>query len=386
MTMKSEHQNRRIVGTVLFSRLLIFVVAIAGSVVVPYSIDVPKVNFRINIPVLGLFANWDTAYFFDMATKGISGYQWAFRPLYPLILWMLGLPLRGVGANEASLIAGMSWNVFALVLAVVYLYKFTELMYDQQVAYYTVILLSISPGGVFFTAPYPESTYLLLMVASFFYLEKNRTTVATFLGFLVALTRPEGFLIFVPFVSKALFLRGKERLKMLSSSLIILLSLPIFMFFSFLVKGDPFISFKIESAWSKTKLIDVIMDIYYNRSTYGLAVYFIPIIVLVIAIWAMVTYFFSIRLESRRLVVKPEEKLRNKQMPYFLFAILLLAFFVCLGEFKSFPRYASTLFPILWANSIWLEKNSEKAFALYSLYASLMALGTLLFTNWYLFI
>lgn len=384
--MEKEEPKKAVVGTVLFSRLLVFGVALVGSIVVNHSVDVPKVNFGTNIPVLELFANWDTVYYFDIAAKGIMGYQWAFRPLYPFILGILRLPFGGLGVNESSLVVGVGWNTFALVLAAIYLYKFTELMYDQKSAYNTVLLLSIIPGAVFFTAPYPESTYLLLMVASFFYLEKNRTLPATILGFLAAFTRTEGFLIFIPFMLKALFSRGKERLRTFLSSVIIFLSLPIFMFFSYLITADPFISFKTFLPWSKTMLIDVITNIFNNSPTYGLPVCLISITVLVISSWALVTHFFSFHFKSKKLTVNFKQSSKDRQTPYFLFASFLLVFFVSIGEIKSFPRYASTLFPILWANSLWISGNPTKNYLLSSLYTSLMVLGTLLFTNWYPFI
>jgi hypothetical protein len=383
---KEENLKKAVVRPVLFSRILLFVVALIGSIIVDHSFDVPKVNFEANIPVLELFANWDTVYYFDIAAKGIVGYHWAFRPLFPLVIGILRLPFVGLGGNESSLVVGIGWNIFALVLAAIYLYKLTELMYDQKSAKKTILLLSISPAAVFFTAPYPESTYLLLMVSSFYYLEKNRMVPATILGLLAGFTRTEGFLIFIPFMLKALFSREKERLQTFFGSVIIFLSLPIWMVFSYLLTADPLISFKIFSDWSKTTLIDVIVNIYNNTPTYGIVIVPISITVLAIAIWTLVTYFFSFNFESKKLTVNFKRSFKDRQMPYFLFATFLSVFFVFIGEIKSFPRYALTLFPILWANSLWINGKTTKFSLLSLLYIGLMILGTVLFTNWYPFI
>ena len=73
--MKKEKLKKAVVGTVLFSCLLVFGIALVGSIVVNHSLNIPKVNFETNIPVLKLFANWDTVHYFDKATKGIVGYH-----------------------------------------------------------------------------------------------------------------------------------------------------------------------------------------------------------------------------------------------------------------------------------------------------------------------
>ena len=385
--MKEEQDSKSVIGPVLFSRILILIIAFAGVIVVSHSIDVPKVSLETSIPVLDRFANWDTIYYFGIAINGTADYAWTFRPLYPAILGVLRLPLTDLlGANSASLIVGMAWNTFALVLAAIYLYKLTELLYDKKSAYLTVLLLSISPAAVFFTAPYPEATYLLLFVASFYYLEKKQFLVAAFLGFLAGLTRPEAFLICILFLLKALFSRGRERLQTFLGSVAVSLSLPFFMLFSYLVTGDAFISFSQEVAWLKTTLMDVLVKFYHNEFIYGWEVCIMSTAVLAFVVWAMVTHFFSIQVKAKRLVVHLKQSFKDRQTPYFLYAVFLLVFFVVYGEFKSFPRYTLTLFPILWANSLWANGNLTRTYLLFSFFASLMALGTLLFTNWYPFI
>ena len=384
--MKEEQDSKSVIGPVLFLRLLILFIAFVGVIVIPHSIDVQKVSFETSIPVLERFASWDTVYYFDIAAKGTAGYVWAFRPLYPAILGVLRLPFTGLGANSASLVAGVIWNTFALVLAAIYLYKLTELLYDKKSAHFTVLLLSISPAAVFFTAPYPEATYLLLFIASFYYLEKKQFLVATILGFLAALTRPEAFLICILFLLKALFSRGRERLQTFLGAVAVSLSLPFFMLFSYLVTGDAFISFSQEVVWSKTTLMDVLVKFYHNEFIYGWEVCIMSTAVLAFVVWAMVTHFFSIQVKAKRLAVHLKQSFKDRQTPYFLYAIFLLVFFVVYGEFKSFPRYTLTLFPILWANSLWANGNLTRTYLLFSFFASLMALGTLLFTNWYPFI
>lgn len=382
-----DKSTKEIVGSVLFSRFLILIIAFAGVIVVPHGIEVPRATFETSIPVLERFASWDTVHYFEIAVNGTADYVWAFRPLFPTILAVLRLPLTGVlGANSASLIAGMVWNLFALVLAALYLYKLTELLYDKKSAHFTVLLLLISPAAVFFTAPYPAATYLLLAVASLYYFEKKQTVVAAILGFLAGLTRPEAFLLCILFLLKALFSSGKERLRTFFVSVVVALSLPFFMFFSYLVTGDPFISFSAEAVWPKTTFMDVITGFWHNDFAYGWEVCIISAVVLVFVVWTLVTHFFSLHFKSKRPTVSFKQSLKDRKTPYFLYTVFLLVLFICCGEFKSFSRYVLTMFPLLWANSLWANGNPTRTYVLFSLFVSLMAFGTLLFTNWYPFI
>ena len=102
-------------------------------------------------------------------------------------------------------------------------------------------------------------------------------------------------------------------------------------------------------------------------------------------IWSLLTHYVNFDSKSKKIAIN-FKLFKDKQTLYYIFAIVLLTFFVLVGEIKSFPRYTSTLFPFLWANSLWINDNHTKFFLISTLYTSLMVLGTLLFTNSYPFI
>ena len=60
-----------------------------------------------------------------------------------------------------------------------------------------VLLLLLFPTSIFFNAVYTESLFLLLSVASVYFIRKGRYREAGILGFLAALTRVTGVLLFV---------------------------------------------------------------------------------------------------------------------------------------------------------------------------------------------
>ncbi len=396
---------RELLAVVLFSRFLVAFIAIASDSVIPKGlVNVPFLSnfwFPYVVP-LELFAKWDSFYYLHIAIEGYVKYELlAFRPLYPLLMRII---LNIVGYSNWA-IGGLAWNTFALTLAAIYLYRLTNLLLDQESARYTVLFLSVVPAAVFFTAMYPESTYLLLITASFYYLEKNQISRAILLSVLAGFTRPEGFLTFIPFIWKAFILKEK-RSKLLVGSAMILFTLPAFMFYSYAVTGDPYMPFEIESKWGKTRFQDLVNRVLSDQSisASSQAIYSISTIVLVNVILSLIVYILDLRsrgllsitlrpiydgrmplrpIYDGRITLRP---IYDGRMPYYLFTFILVCTFLLVGEYASFPRFTACLFPILWSNAIWIKKRSIRVYLLLSLYVSLMTIGTSFFINWYFFV
>lgn len=374
-----------------FSRLLIFLIApISDYMIIDNQFTFQTPN--INIPIFGLFAKWDSFYYLDIATHGYNFKTdlWAFRPFYPLILWLFGSSLTWYLEEwDSFLIAGLIWNLFAFFLAVIYLYKLTVTFLNEEIAYTTILLLSFFPGSIFFTAIYAESTYLLLVIAAFYYLEKDKNFHAIILAVLASFTRPEGFLIFVPFLLKAFNMKGDKRVELLVSSSLIVCTLPVFILYCYFLTGDPYIPFKVEARWPKATLYDLLVHAYHgelNESVDRLSAYSISTIILMIAIVSILKLLSNFKnLEGPR-QTKLMRIWRDEKTPYYVWTILLFAALIFQGGYAGLPRFTSTLFPIFWGNALWINKNLLRTYLLFSLYACLMALGTALFVNWYYFL
>jgi Gpi18-like mannosyltransferase len=383
---------KNLLAVVLSSRLLVFFIAVVSNTVIPqHLLGVPE----LKVPFFGLFAKWDSFYYLGIASRGYSASYppsylsrfWAFRPFYPFLLWLLGSPFAGLlGKDESFLITGVLWNTFAFTIAAIYLYKLTQLMLDQESAYHTVLFLSFFPGTVFFTAIQPESTYILLTVASFYYLEKSKIFRAVLLATLAGFTRPEGFLLFIPFVWKIFNLKGKrEKLKLLLGSATVVSTLPAFILQSYFITGDPYISFNVEGSWSKETLWDVVTRVFSGQplgvSNYMLAMYSISTIVLVVAVLSVAMYFYDLRSKGLFSITFKSDQ----RMPYYILTIVLLTTFIYQGGYCGFCRFTSVLFPILWGNVVLVKNHPLRTQVLLSIHVTLMALGTSFFVNWYHF-
>ena len=377
---------------VFFSRFLIFLIAFTSDFILPDRFPqslsgVSEILTNELFPHIPgqIFAKWDSFYYVHIAAQGylVKREFWAFRPFYPLILRVF---LYSFGYANIAL-ASLAWNMFAFSLASIYLYKLGKMFMDQRIAFLTILFLSVCPASIFFTAIYPETTYLLLTVSSFYYLEKNRIGLATFLATLAGFTRPEGFLLCIPFFWKALTLRGLERIKSTVGSVVTGSTLPVFMLYGYALTGNAFIPFEVEAGWTKVTLLDL-FKIAFTRGELHLLTTYSPIstIVLIITIFSIVMYFFHIHVRNGELIIKLNLDREDRLIPYYIWTILSLSIFIYIGGFASFSRFVSTLFPILWFNTFWARNEQVKFYVLLSLYVGLMSIGTSFFINWYSFI
>jgi len=369
----------------LFSRFIILLISIISN---PIPFGIPGA-WELDLPIIGSFVKWDSWFYLQIAREGYSLQKlWAFRPLYPLILRLLGtLFTPFFQEQEAFIVAGMIWNLITFVFAVVFLYKLTILLIDQESAFYSVIFLCFFPSSVFFTALYTESTYIFLTVSAMYYLERNRVSLATMFAVLAGFTRPEGFLLFIPFIYRILILERKKKIYMILSSFVIFLTLPLFILYAYFQHGDPFIPFSIEQEWPKITLIKMFTSmslkeiiIWFNE------VHIISLIVIVIAILSFLTYFISIKLNKKAFIFKSKININDKKMPYYLWSVLVLGIILLEGGQASHARLVLTLFPIIWTNSYWVKKNRIIIYLLLPLYGSMMGVGALLFIKWYQFL
>jgi hypothetical protein len=139
-----------------------------------------------------IWARWDSVWFLRIAEHGYhaaspSGAAWAFFPLYPGVLWLVGQIFFGhyvLGGIVASL-------VFALG-AFFLLHRLAEARLGAEGARRAVLYLAVFPMTFFLQAVYSESLYLLLVLGAFVLAERGRWLPAWGVAGLALLTRPSG--------------------------------------------------------------------------------------------------------------------------------------------------------------------------------------------------
>jgi len=124
-----------------------------------------------------------------------SASNWAFFPLYPILIRLVATPFAHGTADDTYRIAGLVVsNVMALV-ACTYLYKLTKHEFGTSIAFRTIVYLILFPMSFYLTAIYPESLFLALTIGSVYYARTRRWWLAGIFGGLASLTRPQGVLL-----------------------------------------------------------------------------------------------------------------------------------------------------------------------------------------------
>ncbi|MBR3107908.1 MAG: hypothetical protein IKH30_12130 [Clostridia bacterium] len=143
-------------------------------------------------------------------TQGENAINLVFYPLYPLLMRWLGwltfsLPLAGV------IISHVGYGVASVLL-----YELILLDGDRRSAWDGVLLMALYPFSMFALGVFTEGIFLALSIGCLYALRKRNFPAAGIVGFLAALTRTQGMLLFFPAVYEWVTMRfgpGKEKLR-----------------------------------------------------------------------------------------------------------------------------------------------------------------------------
>jgi len=157
-------------------------------------------NELLNLPF-----RWDARWYLQIAKSGYSFNPQAgpevqqnvvFFPAYPLAVRAIALPL-GNGPSAYAL-AGTLFSLVAFWLALAYLYLLAREELGDDESGTALWLLATYPFALFYGAIYTESLYLLGVAGAFYHFRKRELARAGAWGFVVGLTRPNGFFLCVP--------------------------------------------------------------------------------------------------------------------------------------------------------------------------------------------
>jgi hypothetical protein len=220
-------------------------------------------------------ARWDTGWYVGLAS---GGYKWdgvigrfenlAFFPAYPLLLAAVA---RATGAVSQSAWnwTGVSLSTFLFALALVALWHMARTFMDDRRATWSVGFCASYPFAIFFGLPYTESLFLLGLVTTVLAYERRWFGVATALGVVVGLTRPNGMML-VP----ALLILGMTQVRRaarngqpINASLLAasataalapLLGVAVYSAFVYGLTGHPFTWALVQEGWGRPAMNPVV--------------------------------------------------------------------------------------------------------------------------------
>jgi Gpi18-like mannosyltransferase len=187
---------------------------------------------------LGLAERW-------YVTEGDPRFHIVFFPFYPVMIRVFSY-ITGGYFSSAMLVSTVCASI-----AAVYLYELCALEMPRKGALRAVKYLFLLPAAFFFAAPMTESLFLLLSVASMYYIRKKRVLISCILAAFAGFTRSAGILLLIPIVIEGILNLSKlhregnkaEFIKDLIKRIVCLFIIPLgligYLYINYAVWGDP---------------------------------------------------------------------------------------------------------------------------------------------------
>ncbi|MGC1375011.1 MAG: hypothetical protein WA821_02240 [Anaerolineales bacterium] len=131
---------------------------------------------------------------------GVIELSYAYFPLYPLLIYLLSLPLRllGMAPIAAATLAGVLISALGTLAAMLALYDLTYESLGEAGGWRAVFYLLIFPTGFFLIQVYSDGLFLGLAFSCLAMLKRKRLALACLLGVTATLTRIVGVALVIP--------------------------------------------------------------------------------------------------------------------------------------------------------------------------------------------
>ena len=229
------------------SRLLFFGVGALAAALLPRV--GPARGPRWLAGPLGYWANWDGAWYAEIAADGYgenAPASTAFFPLYPLLV-RLGIALGG-----GPVLWGIAVSLVASVFALYFVYRLAEHLYDVRAARAATLAMAFFPTAFFLNAVYTEALFLALAAGSVWAARVRRNLLlAGVLGALAAATRNPGIFLLAPLFYE--WLRGRREFgwRGLAALGLVPAGLVAYASFLWIRFGDPLLFARQQQKWGR---------------------------------------------------------------------------------------------------------------------------------------
>lgn len=154
---------------------------------------------RIIVPWL----NFDGRNYLSIAVKGYSQWEWpdvrVFLPLYPMMVRLSSFNLA-----VTPVVAGLALSGLCLLGAIA---VFIKLLRQDKIGENRILriitLMLVFPTSFYFLSFYTESLFLLLILSTFYFLNKKNFVMASLLTLLATATRITGLALLLPLAVEA---------------------------------------------------------------------------------------------------------------------------------------------------------------------------------------
>lgn len=324
---------KKIVLLFLVTRIVLLIVGIWARETNPNPTRLFEVDgeYRNYPGITTIFHGWDSNWYLDIASRGYQSVQLdvrnpvktshAFFPLYPIMMKIVGTFVGGYAWG------GLIVSNICFLFSGIFLYLLVAGKYGENAAFKATKFLFIFPISFIFAGIQSESIFLMLFVMLFWFLSEDKPLEAGVVGFFAALTKPIGFLAFIPILY---FCFIQKKFKILPVLMPILGLLTYFLYL-YKITGNFNAFFLAEHGWEKSLSLDIYGIYQLFREAIGNGLIIINLIIAVVILLLAFVGAYIMGLD------------------YVVVTICFVAAYILtsskIGHLFSFPRYFSILFP-----------------------------------------
>lgn len=332
------------------------------------------------IPIVNYFSQWDGGWYSQIALSGYPAANnplsenWAFFPLYPSLMRLLGAPLSGVmPSNQAVLLSGFAISNVLFFVSLFLFYKVTALVFGKsKLALISTVFFAFWPGALFYSSVYSESLFMTFTLGAFYFLEKEKSAKSAVLGFFASLTRSNGFLILIPFVYKGL--QTHKYRTAISQAIVVALPYLLFNAYGYFSTGlFPVREIVYNHVWGASRF--TFTQVITEQLGYTLLFTVETLLILAPFAWFALSEKVPIRDFVKGSV---GERTDLKYWAFAIYTLVLLAFY---SDPKNLHRYALPILPLYWVSALVWGKNKKVGKLLLIISIVILIIGTILFTT-----
>lgn len=362
------------------SRILFFIFALGSTSLFTLQEGyLGKEHFPQEPYMVWIWANFDGRHFSDIVISGYRDFNYAFFPLYPLLIRLLDYHL----IFDPPYV-GIFLSVLTFLGSLWVLYKIIRFDFSNKIALIALLLISFFPLSFFYHSMYADSLFLLLSASSFYFARRGHWLWAGIFGGLTTSARLAGIAL-LPALLVEWYLQNKIVVRHWQTHIIpflktgfvalILTSLGFISYLVYLqiVHGDFLLFQKAMVAWRQNEFIFPPQVIFRYLKIFWLVdkstlIYWVALLEFVsMIIYFALTWFVA-------------KKVRLSYGVLMLFIFLLPTF---TGTFAGMPRYILHTFPAFIGIALLLEKRKLAKVLILIMFLILGFIFTGLFTRGY---
>lgn len=306
--------------------------------------------------------NFDGVHYLRIAQDGYA-YQFtqAFFPFYPIFIKLVSYLTFG-----NFLIAALLISNGAFLAGLLLFNKLVEKIYNKKIAFWSCLFLLAFPTSFYFGAVYTEGLFFLMIIGSFYLLERKKVFLASTVGAFASATRFVGIFL-------SLSLLSQKKYKSLSPLLIVPLGLIVFMIYLKIEFNNPLYFLTAQAIWGQersTTEIVLLPQVFWRYIKILLTTQGLPLF--------NAMFEFSSMLFAIILLIMATKKIKSSWLIFSWFAVLTPTL---TGTLASMPRYVLVAFPIFIVLA-QIKSNFAK-FLILTFFLILLIVTTILFTRGY---